>query len=656
MLLHEELSAESVHSTKVAVQALIEASPLAIVALDMQFNVTLWSPAAERMFGWKSDEVLGRRYPLVPPERWTEVPLTFERLCRGSCLSREERIREHKTGRLIDVSVSTDPLYDPAGRIAGLMAIFFDLTDRKRAEEELRFANAILRTQQETSPDGILVVDDAGKIVSFNNRFCEMTGVCPKILRTRVDEDVLRAVVSLMVDPAQFLERVRGLYQHREAKARDEILLLDGRTWERYTAPMLAPDGKYYGRIWYFRDITERKRAEKERAAFQERLYQTQKMDAVGQLAGGVAHDFHNLLTVILGNLDLLQNLLPADPEVSEAASVIRDATEQAVGVTRSLLTFSRRLPVEKMNVQLQQIVENATRMLRRLLPASVEVSTIVETDLPLWVKADATQLLQVLMNLAINARDAMPNGGRLTISVSLQAPEPNDRVGQKLVSEAFACVSVSDTGEGIPESVLPHLFEPFYSTKPRGQGTGLGLAIIHGIIEHHGGRIAVESQVGKGSTFRIFLPRVTPEATGGADVHVEVARPGRGETIVVAEDDPFVRGTVVSMLQRLNYRPVALADGPALMQAWNARANDVQFLVLDIDLPGLRGVDCVRAIRGSGSSVPIILITGVVDARLEDSIDSHTVLLPKPFSVNQLGILISRMLGSAIPESDHNG
>ncbi len=640
---------ESLRRTNDLLQSIFEASPLAIITLDLDLNVTLWSPAAEQMFGWTSEEVLGRRYPIAPDSVWSEVEATRDQIKEGSG-SVQEGVRRHKDGSLVHIGLSAAPMRDADGEVIGGVAIFSDITERKRSEEELRFTNAILRTQHETSPDGILVVDDNGKIVSWNQRFAEMWGLSTDLLEQGLDAPVLEWVTRHVVDSAAFLSKVKYAYDHRDEKFHDELVLTNGSTFERDSAPMHAPDGRYYGRVWHFRDITPRKRAEEERAELQEQLHQSQKMEAVGLLAGGVAHDFNNLLTVILGNIEIMERALPGNKMLEEAAGMMRTATEQAIGVTRSLLTFSRRMPTDKQATCLQQVVANATRMLRRLLPASIDVVAKPAQALALWVNADANQLHQVLLNLAINARDAMPEGGTLTIAISQEMRRPLGDADADAYLREFACLSVSDTGSGIPEAARAHLFEPFFTTKPRGHGTGLGLPIVHGIVENHGGMIEVESEEGKGAHFRILLPCIKVEPDPSQAAPTQAAPRGEGESILVAEDNRFVRGTLVSVLQELGYAVTTAVDGPALLESWNAHREHLQLLIVDIDLPGRRGTDCVRIIREQGPSVPVVLITGAPEHGLEDALDERTFLLRKPFSVTEIGLLVSRLLRSDLP------
>ncbi|MBP7937134.1 MAG: response regulator [Phycisphaerae bacterium] len=392
------------------------------------------------------------------------------------------------------------------------------------------------------------------------------------------------------------------------------------------------------------REIADRIRVEQERTSLQEMLHQAQKMEAVGQLAGGIAHDFSNLLTVILGNIDIVLDRLPDQPVVRDAAAVIQDAAEQAVNVTRSLLAFARRLPCDRKKVCLQEVIKSSCKMLHRLLPSGIQVLIDTQPE-PLWIDADSTQIQQIILNLAINARDAMPGGGTLQLSALSDEPPPAPGSPGTTVQPPRACLVVADTGTGIPEEILPRLFEPFFSTKPRGQGTGLGLSIVHGIVENHSGAIEVQSEVGRGAVFKLWFPRIeAPEPKQLAGPAPPTAR-GSGEVILVAEDDPFVRDTFSSVLHQLGYEVISVADGSALLDQWQADQERIRMVITDNEMPGRSGIDCSRVLRGQGATIPIVITTGTLDDATELRADERTVLVRKPFRMDELALLVERLL-----------
>ncbi len=397
----------------------------------------------------------------------------------------------------------------------------------------------------------------------------------------------------------------------------------------------------------------ERIRGEEERDMLQAQLYQSQKMEAVGQLAAGVAHDFSNLLTAISGYTVQARTALPGDHKVIRLLEGVEEATEQAVGVTRSLLTFCCETAAKKEPVELRGLVDRSARMLRRLLPAGVEVVLDLGRGAT-WVQADPTQLQQTVMNLAINARDAMPDGGTLRISVShrptggREAACSSNATGSSAIfaeSRSAVHLTVTDTGGGISLDMQDHIFEPFFTTKPKEQGTGLGLAIVHGIVKDHGGYMAVKSEPGKGSTFEVVLPTLEEAAVPKPGESRAIVQNGEGELILLAEDNWHVRSAIRSSLELLGYEVLEAEDGRALTVRFQQYSANIQLLVIDIDLPHISGLDFLRGIRRSGVLTPVIVITAKSDLDLATEPDEGTFLLRKPFEMAELQVLAGRLL-----------
>jgi len=414
-----------------------------------------------------------------------------------------------------------------------------------------------------------------------------------------------------------------------------------------------------FGNLKLARALEQQRVAEQVRRELEEQLRQSQKLEAVGQLAGGVAHDFNNLLTAINGYSDQVDMAVANDPAGRRAVESLREVTRQAAGVTRSLLTFSSKVPSHKERVELRELVRKTAHLLQRMVPASVHMATEPPGEPPVWLYADGIQLQQVIMNLALNARDAMPAGGRLEIRVAELSGTAADAArrgwkGAAPPAERFAELAVSDTGTGIPPETRERIFEPFFTTKARGQGTGLGLAIVHGIVQEHGGRIEVESTPGRGSTFRIILPVVDEPQAAATAAPAEPPARARGELVLLAEDNWNVRSMLATFLQKSGFQVLEAADGAALMQCFTEQGGDAGLLVVDVDLPQRNGLDCLRAIREGGSTVPVIITTGGTDLSIEDQLDAHTALLRKPFGMAELQRLaVSLVSGGASEETE---
>ncbi len=433
----------------------------------------------------------------------------------------------------------------------------------------------------------------------------------------------------------------------RNVHIQDEFLWrADGSNFPaEYWSYPIRRNGSIVGAVVTFVDITDRLQAEADKAELREQLHHAQKMEAIGQLAGGVAHDFNNLLTVISAHAELAQLRASRDPKITESLTMVREAVRQASGVTMSLLTFSRKLPSEKRAVRLCDIVDRTSRMLRRILSSSIElvVDTACEPD-P-WISADETQMQQVILNLAVNARDAMPQGGRLHVSLATTSRLAT-RAGDKHEAVAeHVRLAVSDTGGGMTPEIQSRIFEPFFTTKPRGQGTGLGLSIIHGIVRDHGGEIAVRSHPGEGTTFTIKLPCIPPLGRArdvAEDSHVPR---GNGELILLAEDNWHIRAILTDALAELGYTVEQAPDGHVLLELVNLWKTNINLFVFDVDLPKKNGLDCLRSIRERGITTPAIVMTGSVDVDASKALDENSRLLRKPLESSQLARVVYQML-----------
>lgn len=393
------------------------------------------------------------------------------------------------------------------------------------------------------------------------------------------------------------------------------------------------------------RELEKRRRSERDRQTVDERLRQSQRMEAMGTLAAGVAHEFNNLLMVISGHATLVKERVSEDSELLESLRIMDNAVEQATDFTRSLLSFSRSVPGYRSPIDVCAAVQSAVEMLRRTLPASIELVVDADCDPAPWVKADENQFRQMLLNLAVNSRDAMPDGGMLRIAVSL------DGAANSLTSETGSVVlSVSDTGKGMSESVRARIFEPFFSTKSQSQGTGLGLAFVDAVVTESGGTTDVQSAEGAGTTVAITLPRVAPSERSVVADDEPRAAGGRGQRVLLAEDQQQVREVVASFLDSLGYTVEQAGDGQMLRSLFERHRDDLRLLIVDVDLPKRSGLDVLAELRADGARVPAIVITGGIDVEIPDD-DAHSVLLTKPFRLTDLGGLVFDMMKERQPD-----
>ncbi len=492
------------------------------------------------------------------------------------------------------------------GQVGGRVWSFRDITERKRAEEELSWRTAFFEAQIDSALDGILVVDSAGKKILQNRRMGEVWKIPPEIADDKDDTPQIKFVTGRTKNPRQFVEKVLHLYSHPTEISRDEIELTDGTVLDRYSAPVRDKDGKYYGRIWTFRDITVSKHLE-------EHLRQTQKMEAIGQLSGGVAHDFNNLLTAIIGHLGLLQDNAHVTPEIAESLDEIAKAANRAAKLTSQLLAFSRRQVLRLQDLDLNEVVEQMAKMLRRMVGEDVTMQLDYAPE-PLTFHGDAGMLEQVLLNLAVNARDAMPGGGTLRIATRSATRVPPAAAGQTETTALAALVhlSVSDTGTGIAPEILPKIFEPFFTTKEVGEGTGLGLATVFGIVQQHRGWIEVKSEAGRGTTFHVYLPRI---AVRSANLPLEISAPparGRGETILLVEDEPAVREMGVGALSKYGYKVITATSGAEALALWARHEGKIALLLTDLIMPGgMSGLQLARELMQRNPALRVIYTSG---------------------------------------------
>jgi PAS domain S-box-containing protein len=512
----------------------------------------------------------------------------------------------------------------PVGRVWS----FRDITNRKRTEEELRSKTALLEAQFNSSIDGILVVDNEGRKIFQNQRTIDLWKIPEHIVANSDDEQQIRFVMDSTKNPDQFAAKVQHLYAHPHEVSQDEIELKDGTVLERYSAPVTGKDGKLYGRIWNFRDVTERKELEAQ-------LRQAQKMEAFGQLAAGVAHDFNNILTVIQGNLSLLRTGAMNAKDQTSALGQTTRAAERAANLTRQLLTFSRRQPLQPKDLDLNEVVVNMTRMLHRLIGEHIALEAhYAPGGAP--IHADPGMMEQVLMNLAVNSRDAMPKGGRLilrTATTTLNEADvrhrPSARAGD------FVELSVSDTGSGIAPQNLPHIFEPFFTTKEIGKGTGLGLATVFGIIDQHEGWIEVESDADRGTTFRMFLPRLARQAAPSTSFSPLREVRGGNETILLVEDEVDVRELMQTLLSGQGYQVHEAASGRAAFDVWRQHRDQIQMLLTDMVMPeGVGGRELAQRLTAEKPGLKVMYCSGYTDEALgqDTPLRNNVNFLEKPF------------------------
>jgi len=629
---------------------LFQANPLPMFVYDLEtLKYLAVNPMAVQTYGYTEAEFLTMTIrDIRPAEDVAKLELTLKTLPSGTKDLGVWRHRK-KSGEIFFVEISSDSI-DFEGRLARLVLVN-DITERKRAEEELRWKTAFLEAQVDSSMDGILVVDSQGKDILRNQRLNDLWKIPPEIATSKDDRVQVEFVATRTKDPEQFAAKVAYLYSHPEEVSRDEIELVDGTILDRYSSPVRDKAGTYYGRIWTFRDITEQRELEKQ-------FRQSQKMEAFGQLAGGVAHDFNNILAVIQLQAALLEESeQKLTPEQLNIASDIGAAAERGANLTRQLLLFSRRQTLQPQNLKLKDVVGNISRMLMRTLGEHIQLQFKFSEE-SLYIRADAGMIDQIILNLTVNARDAMPKGGHILIET---AAAEFDEVTATQVPEArpgsFVCLSVTDTGTGIPPEILPQIFEPFFTTKDLGKGTGLGLATVYGIVKQHGGWINVYSQVNRGTAFRVYLPRLAGTFDTTFRLLSKATSVSGNETILLAEDEATVRSCVRKTLSRLGYRVLEASDGKNAIEVWKQHRNEIRLLLTDMVMPGgMTGKELARALMEQDPKLKVVYTSGYSAEFANESfpLDEGVNFLAKPFDSQKLADTIRRALDQSLTTDGH--
>ncbi|HEX5030393.1 MAG TPA: PAS domain S-box protein [Candidatus Eisenbacteria bacterium] len=718
-------------------RTLVVNSPEGFWRADAEGKTLDINQAMADMLGIPASSVVGRPFgEFVPPESQAIALDAFLRGQAGEAVQFEATLRNAQN-RELRVLVTTHPILDKQGRFLEGFGIIRDITERHRVESEHRHAISLLEAALESTADGLLVVDREGRIVRFNERFARMWGIPESVLAARNDDRALASVLSQLEEPELFLSKVRMLYAAPDAESFDTLRFRDGRVFERYSLPQKIA-GEIVGRVWSFRDVTDRERAQAqrelamereatiarnldsalftvrvgpdgkllrydyisggaealygvsagemerdptfwmrrvhpddlknvvepamaqllrlkpvmievryetsrgiwrwhrsrltarieedglltidgietdvtERVHLEERFRHAQKMEAVGQLAGGVAHDFNNILTAVLGYADLLLARLGATDPHRPALEEIKKGGERAAGLTRQLLAFSRRTPTQLISVDVNATIRGVEPMLRRLVGENLEFGLDLADGLG-PVRADPVQLEQVIVNLAVNARDAMPEGGSIAIRTDRVVLSEEEASLAEMAEGACVRIRVSDTGSGIAPTVLERIFEPFFTTKEPGRGTGLGLATVYGIVRQHRGNIRATSVEGRGSTFEVLLPESTgAPTTRRAAKPASDALPVGHERVLLVEDNASLLTLARESLTELGYRVFAASNADEALQILEAESGEMDILVTDVVMPEVGGRELARKVERLLPGMPILFVSGYV-------------------------------------------
>ena len=622
-------------------RGLLEAAPDAMVVVNQAGEIVLLNLQAEKQFGYRRDELVGQKVKNIIPKGFAERLISDSLRTAEDALAQQigtgiELLGRRKDGSEFPIEIMLSPLEGTDGIL--VTAAIRDITERRRREDELSRLAAVV----ESSYDAIVSLTPQGIVLTWNSGAERIFGYSPKeavgqsILALSAPEQVDEApTLADRIKRADTVEYIETVRVRRDGTPIHVALTI---------SPIKNSDGQVVGISTVARDVTESRHLEA-------MLRQSQKMEAVGQLAGGVAHDFNNLLGVILGYSGLmLDRLNPQDPN-HKAIEEIQKAGDRAALLTRQLLAFSRKQVLQLKSLDLNTVVAGTEKLLQRLIGEHIELRVIQSPALT-PVRADAGQLEQIIMNLAVNARDAMPEGGKLTIETSnvefadeYVAQHPSTRLGPHVM------LAVSDTGHGMDAITKAHMFEPFFTTKEFGKGTGLGLSTVYGIVKQSGGSIWVYSEVGIGTTFKIYLPCVGPileiASSGDGSETVE----GGSQTILVVEDEAALLRVTQQSLEAVGYTILAAHSPEEASRISESHPGPIHLLVTDVIMPGMNGAQLAAVLSAQRPEMKVLYVSGYTD----DTIVRHGVLEPglaflqKPFSPKILARKVGEVLTACV-------
>jgi two-component system, cell cycle sensor histidine kinase and response regulator CckA len=735
----------------------IERSSDAVFITDPSGSIIYVNPSFEQLYGFSFQEVSEKtprilKSGLTPPENYAD----FWRTLLSKNVVSGEIVNKTKDGRFIHVEGSNNPILDEQGNIIGFLGIHRDITARKNEEEELQRSFSLIQATLESTADGILVVDNTGIITNYNAQFIKMWNIPENIMTEGKDREVINFVLAQLKSPKNFVSKVNDLYAHPEKESFDVLEFKNGRIFERYSHPQRI-DGKPVGRVWSFRDVTQRKIAEeqlqeseeryrnlveyspdaiavhqegkfvyvnpaamkllgattesqligisvidiihpddveivrqrvlvgmKERKALppmeeklirldglvvevevtslpiifqgkpatqvvtrditqqkrlQNQVFQSQKIQSIGTLAGGIAHDFNNILAIILGYSSTLERNRNDEQKHLEGITAINQAISRGAALVRQILTFARKTDIAFAPVNIPNLLHELLSMLKETFSKTITFTQTYSPDLP-DIIADRTQIHQTLLNLCVNARDAMPNGGSITIKAEPWMKKDVSKRFPSAAEETYVCISVADTGIGMDKAIHNRVFDPFFTTKEKGKGTGLGLSVVYGVMQSHHGFVDVESSVGKGTTFFLFFP-VSPLAEKQADeIPMETEQPSGGtETILFIEDEYLILKAIRHLLKSYGYNVYVAADGEEGIDVFTRHQDEIALVLSDVGLPKVSGFDVFKKLKEIDPTVKIILASGFFEPDLKSSLQQLGAkgFIQKPYSNDEV-------------------
>jgi PAS domain S-box-containing protein len=622
----------------------------AIYMLDLDGRVASWNPGAEKIKGYTEAEILGEHFSrfYTPEDRAAGAPERALRMAIETGRFTAEAWRCRKDGSRFWALVVIDPVYQD-GTLIGFAKITRDMTEQREAHLAAMESERRFRLLVESVTDyAICMLSPEGRLTNWNVGAERIKGYAASEIigqhfsRFYTDEDIAAGKPEM----ALAIARRDGHYEVEGWRRRKD----GSRFWASAAVDAIYDQGKLVGFAKITRDLTERQDAQQRLEQSRELLFQSQKMEAVGQLTGGLAHDFNNLLTGISGSLELMKRRLAqgriADLERFMTAAL--DASSRAAALTHRLLAFARRQTLDPKVISPNLLIVNLQDLLQRTIGPTIELEIVYATDLGSAL-CDPHQLDNAILNLCINARDAMPNGGRITIETTSATLNDHEAHARDVEPGQYIVIGVTDTGNGIPADIVTHVFEPFFTTKPPGQGTGLGLSTIYGFAKQSGGQVLIDSRVGVGTTVRIYLPQNSGKANAEVrqDRMAEAPQAGYDETILIVDDEPTVRTVITEVLGELGYAAIEVSDGASGLKVLQSDVR-IDLLITDVGLPGgLNGRQMADTARLSRPKLPVLFITGYTESVAigGGTLEPGMHLLGKPFAMEALANRIKSII-----------
>ncbi|MDD2850375.1 MAG: PAS domain S-box protein [Desulfuromonadaceae bacterium] len=641
-----------VHEYQKRLALIIETTDDGIIAKDLEGNIHTWNRGAEKIFGYTSDEIVGKPFSLLIPESLTsEEQSVLERLKTGERIDHFETVRRAKGGRQVHVSLTISPIRDNEAQIIGDSNIVRDITERKRVEKALRASEDHYRALFNKAGEGICILSQEGIIIEANESFARMHGFEEReMVNMRIDQlDVFKGFDNTPDRKDAVLSGGAAIFEVQHYHKDGRLL-----QFEVTVSPITLREEAYF--LVFHRDITERKRLEEERKDLENQLILAQKLESLGVLAGGIAHDFNNILAIIVGYCGLIKmEYEEAEIHIPE----IEKAAERAAGLCRQMLAYAGHAQLSQTHVNMWTLVDEMIKMLRATIPQNVAIYADLAADIPPLI-GDDNQIRQIIMNLVINASEAIGEAqGEVRVSlinVEVQAGQSNkDHLGKKIPPGCYICLEVSDNGRGMDEETRQRLFEPFYTTKFAGRG--LGMSAVLGIITAHNGALQMRSQPGKGTTITVYL-LVKSGDSAVIQTNQQAASPATWQgsgTILLVEDEAQIIFFSRTILEKLGFTVITACNGGEALEKYQRYASEVFLVITDMDMPVMDGYTLFRELKAIRSDLPIIISSGFGDSAITAKIPREEIagLVIKPFNLDQMRELIKGVVeGTAIEYS----